>query len=57
MSQLEHADTNQANLVFSFRAFRPQYFLPLIVFGIFINVTVTYGTVFPEMEQCEVLGM
>ena len=35
----------------SFRAFRPQYFLPLIVFGIFINVTAVYGAIFPEMEQ------
>ncbi|EXJ61463.1 uncharacterized protein A1O5_11779 [Cladophialophora psammophila CBS 110553] len=35
----------------TFRAFRPQYFLPLIVFGIFINITAVYGAIFPEMEQ------
>ncbi|KIX95771.1 uncharacterized protein Z520_08479 [Fonsecaea multimorphosa CBS 102226] len=37
----------------TFRAFRPQYFLPLIVFGIFINITAVYGTIFPEMEQAK----
>ncbi|KIW73346.1 hypothetical protein PV04_01476 [Phialophora macrospora] len=35
----------------TFRAFRPQYFLPLIVFGIYINITSLYGAIFPEMEQ------
>ena len=40
----------------SFRAYRPQYFLPLIVFSIFINVTATYGTQFPSMKQAEALG-
>ncbi|KAJ9607321.1 hypothetical protein H2200_008394 [Cladophialophora chaetospira] len=35
----------------TFRAFRPQYFLPLIVFGIYINITAVYGAIFPEMEQ------
>ncbi|KAK6366860.1 hypothetical protein LTS17_010411 [Exophiala oligosperma] len=35
----------------TFRAFRPQYFLPLIVFSIYINVTATYGCIFPTMEQ------
>ncbi|KAK7894782.1 hypothetical protein LTR67_005521 [Exophiala xenobiotica] len=35
----------------TFRAFRPQYFLPLIVFSIYINITATYGCVFPTMEQ------
>ncbi len=40
----------------SFRAFRPQYFLPLIVFSIFINVTATYGCIFPTMEQAYTLS-
>lgn len=35
----------------SFRAFRPQYFLPLIVFGIFLNITATYGCILPTMEH------
>ncbi|KIX06506.1 uncharacterized protein Z518_04482 [Rhinocladiella mackenziei CBS 650.93] len=35
----------------TFRAYRPQYFLPLIVFSIFINITATYGCIFPTMEQ------
>ncbi len=34
-----------------FRAYRPQYFLPLIVFSIFIHVTAVYGNIFPTMEQ------
>jgi hypothetical protein len=39
-----------------FRAYRPQYFLPTIVFSIFINITSTYGTLFATMEQVEALG-
>ncbi|KIW15196.1 hypothetical protein PV08_05241 [Exophiala spinifera] len=35
----------------TFRAFRPPYFLPLIVFSIYINITATYGCIFPTMEQ------
>ncbi|KIV89174.1 hypothetical protein, variant [Exophiala mesophila] len=35
----------------TFRAFRPQYFLPLIVFGIYLNVTATYGCIFPTITQ------
>lgn len=38
------------------RAYRPQYFLPSIVFGIFVNVTGTYGTLFTTMQQAEALG-
>ncbi|KAI1610548.1 hypothetical protein EDD36DRAFT_467609 [Exophiala viscosa] len=39
----------------TFRAYRPQYFLPLIVFSIFLNITATYGCVFPTMEQAYTL--
>jgi hypothetical protein len=39
-----------------FRAFRPQYFLPTILYGIFINVTGTYGTQFATMAEAEALG-
>jgi hypothetical protein len=39
-----------------FRAFRPQYFLPTILFSIFVNVTGTYGTQFATMAQAEALG-
>jgi hypothetical protein len=39
-----------------FRAYRPQYFLPSIIFGIFINVTGTYGTQFASMDEAEALG-
>lgn len=38
-----------ADLPHRFRAFRPQYFLPLIVFGIFLNITATYGCILPTM--------
>lgn len=34
-----------------FRAFRPQYFLPSIIFSIFIQVTATYGTQFETMDE------
>jgi hypothetical protein len=39
-----------------FRAYRPQYFLPSIIFSIFINVTGTYGTIFQSMQEAEALG-
>ncbi|KAJ5770975.1 uncharacterized protein N7511_003026 [Penicillium nucicola] len=39
----------------TFRAYRPQYFLPSIVFSIFINVTATYGTQFATMKEAETL--
>ncbi|KAH9213556.1 hypothetical protein DL95DRAFT_524402 [Leptodontidium sp. 2 PMI_412] len=42
-------------LINTFRAFRPQYFLPSIVFSIFINVTATYGTQFATMRSAESL--
>ncbi|PVH80431.1 hypothetical protein DL98DRAFT_654821 [Cadophora sp. DSE1049] len=42
-------------LINTFRAFRPQYFLPSIVFSIFINVAATYGTQFATMESAESL--
>jgi hypothetical protein len=55
---LSHASTTRC-LVDSqnrFRAYRPQYFLPSIVFSIFINVTGTYGTQFASMNEAEALG-
>lgn len=39
-----------------FRAYRPQYFVPLIVFGIFLNITATYGCVLPTMTEVYSLG-
>lgn len=42
-------------LVSTFRAHRPQYFLPSIIFSIFVNVTGTYGTIFATMRQAEAL--
>ncbi|KFZ19176.1 hypothetical protein V501_00789 [Pseudogymnoascus sp. VKM F-4519 (FW-2642)] len=42
-------------LINTFRAYRPQYFLPSIIFSIFINVTGTYGTLFVTMKQVEAL--
>jgi hypothetical protein len=39
-----------------FRAYRPQYFLPSIIFSVFINVTGTYGTIFQSMQEAEALG-
>src|SRR5271155_1496801 len=39
-----------------FRAYRPQYFLPSIIYSIFINVTGTYGTQFATMDEAESLG-
>ncbi|KUJ08768.1 uncharacterized protein LY89DRAFT_764104 [Mollisia scopiformis] len=39
----------------TFRAYRPQYFLPSILFGIFINVTGSYGPLFSLMVECEAL--
>ncbi|OCL10610.1 hypothetical protein AOQ84DRAFT_374763 [Glonium stellatum] len=39
----------------TFRAYRPQYFLPSIIFSIFINVTGTYGTQFATMDEAEAL--
>jgi hypothetical protein len=39
-----------------FRAFRPQYFLPLIVFGIFLNITATYGCILPTLEHVYTLS-
>ncbi|KAE8422475.1 hypothetical protein BDV36DRAFT_291303 [Aspergillus pseudocaelatus] len=35
----------------TFRAFRPQYFIPSIIFSIFIQVTATYGTQFETMDE------
>lgn len=56
--QLSHASTTRclADGQNRFRAYRPQYFLPSIVFSIFINVTGTYGTQFASMKQAEALG-
>ncbi|KAJ5544260.1 hypothetical protein N7513_007071 [Penicillium frequentans] len=34
-----------------FRAFRPQYFIPSIIFSIFIQVTATYGSQFATMDE------
>ncbi|KAE8448506.1 hypothetical protein EG329_009387 [Mollisiaceae sp. DMI_Dod_QoI] len=39
----------------TFRAYRPQYFLPSIVFGVFVNATGSYGPLFGLMEESEVL--
>jgi hypothetical protein len=39
-----------------FRAYRPQYFLPSIVFSIFINATSTYGPLFAKIEQVKAMG-
>ncbi|KAJ5494426.1 hypothetical protein N7463_010513 [Penicillium fimorum] len=39
----------------TFRAYLPQYFLPSIIFSIFINVTATYGTQYATMKQAESL--
>ncbi|OOQ84136.1 hypothetical protein PEBR_31896 [Penicillium brasilianum] len=39
----------------TFRAFRPQYFIPSIIFSIFIQVTATYGTQFKTMEEAGAL--
>ncbi|KAJ5383010.1 hypothetical protein N7517_000921 [Penicillium concentricum] len=39
----------------TFRAYLPQYFLPSIIFSIFINVTATYGTQYANMKQAESL--
>jgi hypothetical protein len=39
-----------------FRSFRPQYFLPSIVFSIFVQVTATYGTQFATLEQAASLS-
>lgn len=44
------------NLRCRLRAYRPQYFVSTIIFGIFINVTGTYGTLFVTMKQAEALG-
>jgi hypothetical protein len=56
--QLSHASTTcyLADSQNRFRAYRPQYFLPSIIFSIFINVTGTYGTQFASMKQAEALG-
>ncbi|CAI7631717.1 unnamed protein product [Penicillium pancosmium] len=35
----------------TFRAFRPQYFIPSIIFSIFIQVTATYGTQFETLDE------
>ncbi|KAJ6095599.1 hypothetical protein N7486_006345 [Penicillium sp. IBT 16267x] len=35
----------------TFRAFRPQYFVPSIIFSIFIQVTATYGTQFATLDE------
>lgn len=42
-------------LINTFRAYRPQYFLPSILFSIFVNVTGSYGPLFSLMEECEAL--
>ncbi|GKZ36706.1 hypothetical protein AbraIFM66950_007881 [Aspergillus brasiliensis] len=34
-----------------FRAFRPQYFLPSIIFSIFVQVTGTYGSQFATLKE------
>lgn len=39
-----------------FRAYRPQYFLPSILFGIFVNATASYGPLFSLMIESETLG-
>ncbi|KAJ6025254.1 uncharacterized protein N7446_013835 [Penicillium canescens] len=44
-----------ATITNTFRAYRPQYFLPSIIFSIFINVTATYGTQFATMKEAESL--
>jgi uncharacterized membrane protein len=46
----------EAWLANMFRAFRPQYFVPSIVFSIFIQVTGTYGTQFATMDEASSLG-
>ncbi|CZR54877.1 uncharacterized protein PAC_04761 [Phialocephala subalpina] len=43
------------NMAIWFRAYRPQYFLPTILFGIFVNVTGSYGPLFSLMEESETL--
>jgi uncharacterized membrane protein len=45
----------EAWLANMFRAFRPQYFVPSIVFSIFIQVTGTYGTQFATMDEASSL--
>ncbi|KAG0652725.1 hypothetical protein D0Z07_0346 [Hyphodiscus hymeniophilus] len=42
-------------IINTFRAYRPQYFLPSIVCSIFIQITSTYGVLFATMEQVESL--
>ncbi|KAJ5933679.1 hypothetical protein N7454_006008 [Penicillium verhagenii] len=39
----------------TFRAFRPQYFIPSIIFSIFIQVTGTYGTQFQTLDEAATL--
>lgn len=40
----------------TFRAYRPQYFLPSIVGSIYFNIVATYGTQFPSMHYAESLS-
>lgn len=39
-----------------FRAFRPQYFIPSIIFSIFIQVTATYGSQFATIDEAGALS-